>query len=54
MVFVLLVGVVDRDDDGLDTLLWLVEPLAIGLLVLTGGILYGDRDFVEDSLEINW
>ena len=54
MVFVLLVGVVDRDDDGLDTLLWLVEPLAIGLLVLTGGILSGDRDFVEDSLEINW
>jgi len=33
MVFVLLVG---RDDDcGLDTLLWFVEPLVIGLLVLT-------------------
>ena len=33
MVFVLLVG---RDDDcGLDILLWFVEPLVIGLLVLT-------------------
>lgn len=34
MVFVLLVGR-DDDDCGLDTLLWFVEPLVIGLLVLT-------------------